>query len=66
MKRKNSWNQPVDEKLVEFMEDKKDKDKSPAIGLIRSIKRYFQEYCISSSIHGIRYMGEKGRSGTER
>lgn len=68
MKRKNSWNPPFEEKLVEIMEDsnKEKNDLPQAKGLIGSIIRYFQEYSTSSSIHGIRYMGEKGRSGTER
>lgn len=41
-------------------------DKETGLTFVRSIKQYFQEYCNSSSIHGIRYMGEKGRSGMER
>lgn len=48
------------------MENAKENAKAPGKGLLTSIKQYIQEYCNSSSIHGIRYMGEKGRSGTER
>ncbi|GLV34809.1 pickpocket 26 [Carabus blaptoides fortunei] len=36
------------------------------LGMCSTLKIYFREYCENSSLHGIRYMGEKGRSTTER
>lgn len=66
MKRKSSWTVPDGEKIIDTMENAKENAKAPGKGLLTSIKQYIQEYCNSSSIHGIRYMGEKGRSGTER
>lgn len=36
------------------------------LGMCRTLKIYFREYCANSSLHGIRYMGEKGRNTAER
>lgn len=33
---------------------------------LNNVKEYFQEYCVNTSIHGLKFLGEKGRSLIER
>lgn len=67
---KRNLNSPIsrDQEKAEEIPDtpKKDKSKEQVKTLYQSIVQYLEEYCDSSSIHGIRYMGEKRRSWTER
>ncbi|KAF2889903.1 hypothetical protein ILUMI_16270, partial [Ignelater luminosus] len=33
---------------------------------LKNVTEYFQEYCVNTSIHGLKFLGEKGRSLIER
>lgn len=61
---------PTEEKVRKIVDKNADLESKLAneqkLSIFNSVRYYFREYCENSSLHGIRYLGEKGRTTTER
>ena len=54
------YNNPMSYRVIEKM---RSKSQMLPTG---SVKHHFEDYCASTSIHGVKYLGEKGRPLGER